>query len=67
MQRIVGTSPDQPLHFVVERGGKTIEITATPERKEITDNFGNTMRLGLLGHSAERLAGRLDAQAPRSR
>lgn len=49
MQRIVGTSPDQPLHFVVDRGGKTVEITATPERKEITDNFGNTMRMGLLG------------------
>ncbi|MEX1059738.1 MAG: RIP metalloprotease RseP [Methyloceanibacter sp.] len=49
MQRIVGTSPDQPLHFVVERGGKTVEITATPERKEITDHFGNTIRLGLLG------------------
>jgi len=49
MQRIVGMSPDQPLHFVVDRDGKTIDITATPERKEITDNFGNTMRLGLLG------------------
>ncbi len=49
MQRIVGTSPDQPLHFVVERQGKTIDITATPERKEITDNFGNVIRLGLLG------------------
>lgn len=49
MQRIVGTSPDQPLHFVVERDGKTIEITATPERKEITDHFGNVIRLGLLG------------------
>jgi regulator of sigma E protease len=49
MQRLVGTSPDQPLVFVVERGGKTIEITATPERKEITDRFGNTVRLGLLG------------------
>ena len=49
MQRIVGMSPDQPLHFVVERDGKTIDITATPERKEITDNFGNVIRLGLLG------------------
>jgi regulator of sigma E protease len=49
MQRIVGMSPDQPLHFVVERDGKTLEITATPERKEITDNFGNVIRLGLLG------------------
>jgi regulator of sigma E protease len=49
MQRIVGMSPDRPLHFVVERGGKPIEITATPERKEITDHFGNVIRLGLLG------------------
>jgi len=49
MQRIVGTSPDQPLHFVVGRNGKTVDITATPERKEITDHFGNTIHLGLLG------------------
>jgi regulator of sigma E protease len=49
MQRIVGTSPDQQLHFIVERDGKTIEIIATPERKKITDNFGNVIRLGLLG------------------
>jgi regulator of sigma E protease len=49
MQRIVATSPDQPLHFVVDRGGKTVDITVTPELKTITDRFGNTMRMGLLG------------------
>ena len=49
MQRIVGMSPNQPLHFVVKRDGTQIEIVATPELKEITDNFGNTMRIGLLG------------------
>jgi regulator of sigma E protease len=49
MQRIVSTNPDQPLHFVIDRGGNTVEITATPERKEITDHFGNVIRLGLLG------------------
>jgi regulator of sigma E protease len=49
MQRIVGTSPDQPLHFVVKRADKLVDISETPERKEITDNFGNTMRIGLLG------------------
>ena len=49
MQRIVGMSPGQPLHFGVEREGKIVEIVATPELKEITDNFGNTMRVGLLG------------------
>ena len=49
MQRIVAMSPDQPLHFVVDRGGKTIGITVTPELKTITDRFGNEMRMGLLG------------------
>jgi len=49
MQRIVSTSPDQPLHFVIERDGKNMELVATPQLKEITDNFGNTMRIGLLG------------------
>ena len=49
MQRIVGMSPNQQLHFSVKRDGNTIEIVATPELKEISDNFGNTMRIGLLG------------------
>lgn len=49
MQRIVATSPDRELHFVVDRGGANVDLTATPERKEITDRFGNTMRIGLLG------------------
>jgi regulator of sigma E protease len=49
MQRIVGMSPNQPLHFGVDREGKPVELVATPELKEITDNFGNTMRIGLLG------------------
>jgi regulator of sigma E protease len=49
MQRIVSMSPERPLHFVVDRGGVEVELTATPERKEITDRFGNTLRIGLLG------------------
>lgn len=49
MQRIVAMSPDQTLHFVVDRNGKNVELDASPERKEITDRFGNTMRIGLLG------------------
>lgn len=49
MQRLVGTSPGEPLNFKVERDGKTIDLVATPELKEITDNFGNKIRIGLLG------------------
>jgi regulator of sigma E protease len=49
MQRIVSTSPGQKLTFVVERDGQQVQLVATPERKETTDNFGNTFRRGLLG------------------
>ena len=49
MQRIVSTSPDQKLTFVVERDGLQVQLVATPQRVETTDNFGNTFRLGLLG------------------
>ena len=49
MQRIVATSPDRELHVVVDRDGKSVDLTAIPERKEITDRFGNTFKIGLLG------------------
>lgn len=49
MQRIVSVSSDRPLKFMIDRGGRQIELTATPKRREITDNFGNKIRIGLLG------------------
>lgn len=49
MQRIVATSPDRELRFVVDRDGNSVDLTAIPERKEITDRFGNTFKIGLLG------------------
>ena len=57
MQRIVSVSADRQLKFVLDRGGKQIELTATPKRREITDNFGNKIRLGLLGIRRETQAG----------
>lgn len=49
MQRIVSVSADKPLRIVVDREGRRVELLAVPERSEITDRFGNTMRVGLLG------------------
>ena len=49
MQRIVATSPGRELDFLVDRDGKSVALMATPERKEITDRFGNTFKIGLLG------------------
>lgn len=53
MQRIVSVSADLPLEFVVDRNGSEVDLTATPKRKEITDNFGNKIRVGLLGIKRE--------------
>jgi regulator of sigma E protease len=49
MQRIVSTSADRTLSFVVRRNGREVELKATPKRREITDRFGNKLRVGLLG------------------
>jgi regulator of sigma E protease len=51
MQRIVGASPGQALAVVVERGSAQVALTATPQMREMKDNFGNVMRIGVLGIS----------------
>jgi len=51
LQRIVAVSADTELHFVVERGGEQVSLTATPERQEVEDRFGNVQRVGRLGIS----------------
>jgi regulator of sigma E protease len=51
MQRIVSISSGEPLKIEVERGNSVITLKATPQLKEIKDNFGNTHRIGVLGIS----------------
>jgi regulator of sigma E protease len=51
MQRIVSISAGEPIRVEVERGGVPVTLNATPELKEIKDNFGNVHRLGVLGIS----------------
>ena len=51
MQRIVSSSGDMTLHFVVERAGQPVVIDATPERKDTKTPFGMN-RAGVLGVSA---------------
>lgn len=48
MQRIVQTASDTALTFEVDREGKTIELVATPRRRDISTPFGTT-RVGVLG------------------
>ena len=48
MQRVVQTASDDALTFAIDRQGRTIELVATPRRREITTPFGMT-RVGVLG------------------
>ena len=49
MQRIVSTEAGRQLSFTVKRGDASLTLQATPELKEIKDNFGNVHKLGVLG------------------
>ncbi len=51
MQRVVSVSSGEPLKIMVDRDKKLVTLNATPELKEIKDNFGNVHRLGVLGIS----------------
>lgn len=59
MQRIVSDSAGDTLSITVERDGALVTLTATPVLKEITDGFGNTHRVGILGISRSMGAGDL--------
>jgi regulator of sigma E protease len=49
MQRIVSASADNELTFGVDRSGVLLDIKATPERREISDRFGNKLKVGVIG------------------
>ena len=49
MQRIVGTHAGEKLTFTVKRDGTTVQLTGTPQLREVKDAFGNTQQLGVLG------------------
>lgn len=62
MQRIVGTRAGEQLVFGVKRGDSIVELKATPELKEIKDNFGNVHRLGVLGITRATAAGEVTTE-----
>ena len=57
MQRIVSVSSGEPLKITIERGNSLLTLKATPQLKEIKDNFGNVHRLGVLGISRSMASG----------
>ncbi len=51
VQATVRLRPGQPLALQVERDGARVPLSATPDRRELTDRFGNVHIIGLLGVS----------------
>lgn len=49
IRQIVTMNPGRPLTVVVQRAGREVTLTATPDVSEVTDRFGNVHRIGLLG------------------
>ncbi len=51
LAKIIHESTDRPLVFKVEREGKTLEVTVTPQVSEQKNIFGEEVRVGLIGIS----------------
>jgi len=63
MQRIVSDSAGEALNIRVDRNGSQIVLKATPDLKEVKDNFGNVHRMGILGISRSTTPGDVKYQA----
>jgi regulator of sigma E protease len=49
MQRIVSASADRQLTFEVRRGAEVLALQVTPARREVSDRFGNKLKVGMIG------------------
>ncbi|MGJ8572744.1 MAG: RIP metalloprotease RseP [Hoeflea sp.] len=49
VQRYVSVRPEVPITVTLEREGKKVDVTLTPQRTEISDPFGNKMEVGRIG------------------
>jgi regulator of sigma E protease len=51
LREVVAANPETPLKFEVDRGGRTLDIVATPSRHDEKDASGAVRRIGQLGIS----------------
>ncbi|MEM9222367.1 MAG: RIP metalloprotease RseP [Pseudomonadota bacterium] len=59
VQRVVASAAGDELSFTVDRGGVPVTLLATPERRELTDPFGNPYTQGVLGVKREAGSGEI--------
>ena len=57
MQRIVAIRAGDKLSFTVKRGDQVVQLSGTPELREVKDPFGNVHRQGVLGITRQTAAG----------
>ena len=51
VQRFIRPNPEVPIDIVVLRDGERVALTAVPKLSELSNNFGMTQKIGLLGIS----------------
>jgi len=51
LQQIIRMHPEEEMTLIVQRGTDRLSLSVTPSLKELTDDFGNVQRIGLLGVS----------------
>jgi regulator of sigma E protease len=49
VQRYVSLRAGEPIHFKMERDGRSIDLVATPRLEEETDPLGNKVKMGVVG------------------
>ena len=49
VQRIVASHANCQITFQIIRGGATTELKATPDRREMSDRYGNKLQVGVIG------------------
>src|SRR6201991_3282758 len=57
MQRMVAIRAGEKLTFTVKRGDQVVQLSGTPELREVKDPFGNVHRQGVLGITRQTAAG----------
>jgi len=57
MQRVVAVHAGEKLSFTVKRGDQVVQLSGTPELREVKDPFGNVHRQGVLGITRQTAAG----------
>jgi len=49
VQRYVSMRAGEPIRFTMERGGRTVDLVATPKLEEQKDPLGNKIKIGVIG------------------